>query len=241
MRRLLTRNATPGGDPPRRRRYLPTSSAGLIVAIIALVVAISGSAYAASTLGKNSVGTKQLQKGAVTSKKIAANAVTSGKIKPGSIGSKKLKSTLVVPNANHANLADNATSATNATNATNATSATTAAGLANITYVQSPNITSPAGGGTVNNPSDTSGAVKCPTGLSAIAGGFTTSALGLEVNESQPTFGNGTTKPATGWNGFIDNFTATARTFSVWAICVPASAGGTAPPGAIANAKASTR
>ena len=63
----------------------------------------------------------------------------------------------------------------------------------------------------------------CPTGTSAIAGGFTTSAGGQEINESQPTFGDGTTKPATGWSGFVDNFTATAHTFSVWAICMPVS------------------
>jgi hypothetical protein len=217
MRRLLTRNATPGGDPPRRRRHLPIPSAGLMVAIVALVVAVSGSAYAASTLGKNSVGTKQLKKGAVTSKKIKANAVTSGKIKPGSIGSKKLKSTLVVPNANHANTADNATNATTASNAT---------ALAKVTYLETTSITAsnaPAAG----TPASTFGAVNCPTGTQAIGGGFFTSSTGEEISESQPS-GATATKPATGWEGFIDNFnTAGTQTFNVWAICTPVTAGST--------------
>ncbi len=67
--------------------------------------------------------------------------------------------------------------------------------------------------------------MSCPTGTAAIGGGFFTSGLGMEINESQPTFGDGASKPATGWNGFIDNFPATARTFQVWAICTPVTAG----------------
>ena len=61
----------------------------MIVAILALIVAMAGGAYAAA-VPKNSVGAKQLKKnavktgkivnGAVTSDKIAGNAVTSDKI-----------------------------------------------------------------------------------------------------------------------------------------------------------------
>ena len=64
-------------------------SPALIVAILALIVAMAGGAYAAA-VPKNSVGPKQLKKnavktgkivnGAVTSDKIANSAVTSGKI-----------------------------------------------------------------------------------------------------------------------------------------------------------------
>ena len=60
----------------------------MIVAILALIVAMAGGAYAAA-VPKNSVGPKQLKKnavksgkivnGAVTSDKIASQAVTSGK------------------------------------------------------------------------------------------------------------------------------------------------------------------
>ena len=64
-------------------------SPAMIVAILALIVAMAGGAYAAA-VPKNSVGPKQLKKnavktgkivnGAVTSDKIANSAVTSGKI-----------------------------------------------------------------------------------------------------------------------------------------------------------------
>lgn len=76
-------------------------SASMIVAIIALVAALGGTSYAAITLPKNSVGSKQLKKNAVTTKKIKNHAVTAGKINPAG---------LTVPNA---------TNATNATNAAN--------------------------------------------------------------------------------------------------------------------------
>ena len=74
MRRLMMRRAPDGrgqtGDDARRRRLrLPTSGAALAVSIVALVVAMAGSAYAGSTLANGSVGTKQLQKGAVTTNK----------------------------------------------------------------------------------------------------------------------------------------------------------------------------
>jgi hypothetical protein len=213
---------TPSQDAGTTRRWRPrTPSAGLLVGIVALVVALSGTAYAGATLGAGSVGTKQLQKGAVTSKKIASNAVTSGKIQPGSIGSKKLKSTLVVPNANHANMADTATNATNATTAASATA------LANVSYIQGPTTT--ATHGTATAPKSTFGIANCPSGTAAIAGGFQTSAAGVEISDSHPTGATSTT-PASGWDGYVDNFNATGtQTFNAWAICTPVTAGTLTP------------
>ena len=51
----------------------------MIVAVIALICALTGTAWAA--LGKNSVGSKQLKKNAVTTAKIKKEAVTGGKVK----------------------------------------------------------------------------------------------------------------------------------------------------------------
>jgi hypothetical protein len=51
----------------------------MVVALIALIAAVSGSAYAALT--KNSVGSKQLKKGAVKTVDIRKNAVTGKKAK----------------------------------------------------------------------------------------------------------------------------------------------------------------
>jgi hypothetical protein len=62
-------------------------SPAMLVAILALVVALGGTGYAAVKLPAGSVGTKQLKKKAVTGAKIARNAVTSSKIKNGSLSS----------------------------------------------------------------------------------------------------------------------------------------------------------
>jgi hypothetical protein len=83
--------------------------------MIALIVALGGTAYAASSLPKNSVGSKQLKKNSVTTAKIKNGAVTGKKI--------RLKSLGTVPSATHALSADNATNATNAGHANSADNA----------------------------------------------------------------------------------------------------------------------
>jgi hypothetical protein len=87
-------------------------SAALVVSIVALVAALGGTSYAAFSLPKNSVGTKQLKKNAITTPKIKNRAVTASKINT---------SGLTVPNA---------TNAANAANATNASNASTLGGSA---------------------------------------------------------------------------------------------------------------
>jgi len=52
----------------------------LVISLIALFVALGGTTYAATTLPRNSVGTKQLQKNAVTASKIMNGAVTARKV-----------------------------------------------------------------------------------------------------------------------------------------------------------------
>jgi hypothetical protein len=61
-------------------------SPALVVACIALAVALGGTSYAAITLPKNSVGTKQLKKNAVTSPKVKNNAITGADVLEGSLG-----------------------------------------------------------------------------------------------------------------------------------------------------------
>ncbi len=82
-----------------------------VMSSIAVFLVLGGAtAFAASQLGKNTVGAKQLKKNAVTAAKIKNNAITASKIKNGAVtGSKVSAATLgTVP------------SATNATNAVNA-------------------------------------------------------------------------------------------------------------------------
>ncbi|MGI9556958.1 MAG: hypothetical protein ACR2N5_03350 [Solirubrobacterales bacterium] len=73
-------------------------SASMIVAVIALVAAMAGGAYAQGNLPANSVGSKQLKKKAVKTNNLNGKAVTSGKIKSKSIGSGKVKSEAIKTN-----------------------------------------------------------------------------------------------------------------------------------------------
>jgi hypothetical protein len=60
-------------------------SPAMVVAVIALVLALSGTAVAVSQLGKNSVGTRQLKSSSVTTGKIANDAVNGAKVAKGSL------------------------------------------------------------------------------------------------------------------------------------------------------------
>jgi hypothetical protein len=77
-------------------------SPALIISIIALCAALSGTAWAA--LGKNSVGTKQLKSKSVTTGKIANNSITGAKVKAASLTSSdvNLGALGVVPSASNA-------------------------------------------------------------------------------------------------------------------------------------------
>lgn len=74
----------------RPRRRLP--SPAMIVALVALVLALGGTGYAAVVLPKNSVGAPQLKKSSVTAKKIRGGAITSAKIKDRSLLARDFKS-----------------------------------------------------------------------------------------------------------------------------------------------------
>jgi hypothetical protein len=68
---------------PRLRPHLTFAN---VASAIALIVALSGSAYAALSLPKNSVGTEQLKNNAITRKKIKNGAVSGSKIRLSTIG-----------------------------------------------------------------------------------------------------------------------------------------------------------
>ncbi len=87
-------------------RLRPKLTYSNVVATLALFVAVGGaSAFAASQLGKNSVGPKQLKKNAVTTAKIKKEAVTVGKVKKGTLTGTQINSSTLgtVPTAQTAN------------------------------------------------------------------------------------------------------------------------------------------
>jgi hypothetical protein len=99
----------------RSRRPSPA----LVISIIALVMAMGGTGYAALKLPKNSVGSPQLKKNAVTGSKVKNASLTGADIKNGSLKGTdvNLGSLGTVPSANKAKSADNATHAGSADSA----------------------------------------------------------------------------------------------------------------------------
>ncbi|HWO15897.1 MAG TPA: hypothetical protein VNM89_04200 [Solirubrobacterales bacterium] len=83
--------------------------------LIAIFIALTGTAYAAQKAPKNSVVAKSIKKGAVTKPKLAPNSVDGSKVVDGSLtGADVNAATLgLVPNASHATRADSATQAGN--------------------------------------------------------------------------------------------------------------------------------
>jgi hypothetical protein len=85
------------------RRMMRAPSPSMMVALMALLVALGGTGYAAFKLPKNSVGTKQLKNGAVTNAKVKNGTLTGAKINASTLGT--------VPSASTARSAATATSA----------------------------------------------------------------------------------------------------------------------------------
>jgi hypothetical protein len=94
------------------RRHKPTPA--LVISIVALIVALGGTGYAALNVPTGSVGTAQLRDGAVSTRKLQNGAVTAAKI-----NARKLTAANAV-HANHANTANTATTAVSAVSATTA-------------------------------------------------------------------------------------------------------------------------
>lgn len=87
----------------RIKRTIPNAS--MVVALLALFVALSGSAYAGVKLSKNSVTNKSIKNNAVTTKKIKNSAVTGKKIAKRTVTSSNVKNdTLTGTQINEATL-----------------------------------------------------------------------------------------------------------------------------------------
>lgn len=100
------------------KRFRLTPS--MAVSMVALFVALGGTGYAAFSLPRNSVGSRQIRNGAVTAAKLKNGAVTKSKL--------NLKG-VTVPAAVKARTATQAASATTAAHAVSADTATTARAL----------------------------------------------------------------------------------------------------------------
>ncbi len=175
-------------------------SASLVISIMALFIAVTGSAVAATKLVS---GNNLIKPNSLSGNRLKNETLTGKQINLNQLGT--------VPNATNAVTATNATNAVNATNATNATSSP----ISKVTYSQSTG-TIPESNGV------TTGAVQitasCPTGTYVIGGG------GSVANESDGYVNDSAPSGETGWIVTFDN-TSTANTVgaTVTAICAPAA------------------
>jgi len=102
----------------------PKLSFANVVSVFALFVALGGTAFAASQLGKNTVGSKQLKKNAVTTAKVKKEAITAVKVKKGTLTGKQVNgSTLTGVSAANLGTVQYATAVVTITPGPNGTSA----------------------------------------------------------------------------------------------------------------------
>ena len=175
-----------------RRRLLPSPS--MAVALVALIVALGGTSYAALKLPAKSVGTAQLKNRAVVAAKVAPDSLTGRQIKESTLAA------LTAADSDHAKLA---------------------AGLDKITYVTGQGASIPPAP-SVDNPAVGTGSAFCGAGMRAIGGGTRLdSPDNMETGDGFPD-GGGQVWAVHVFNGD----TTAAHAFTVFAICVPATAAG---------------
>jgi hypothetical protein len=151
----------------------------MVVAILALVVAASGTAVAATNVVS---GDSLIKKNSLSGNRLRNASVPGGKIKLGSLGT--------VPSASHASAADTATKATTAGSAP----------ISNVTYVSS-TVTVPGGSAPVL------ASASCPSGTNVIGGGASVSnQMSGWVNDSYP---NGKAGWSADFVSPVTTFTAT--------------------------------
>ncbi len=184
------------------RVRLPRATFANVTSLLALFVALGGTAYAAVSLPAGSVGTAQLQKGAVTSGKI-------------------LDGTLKVQDFKDGTLQQGPAGPRGAAGAAGA------AGPAGTIKATTTVVTS-----NTSIPGTSTGyaTATCPTGQQAIGGGTDTDNVGLMYMMASSPIIDGTTLdgvtdgqhgPATGWRVFVRNGDAVPRGIKVVAICAP--------------------
>jgi hypothetical protein len=189
---------------------------GNVTATLALFVALSGGAYAASTLPARSVGSKQLKKNAVVRSKIKRNAVNGSKVARNSLTGADVRESSLgrVPSAVSANSANAAGSAATATSAGHAGSASA---LDKVTYKTAAG-TAPGTGTTAT------ATAACDAGQHVTGGGVKVADPNVAfVDDTYPDNGN------TAWTGRASTGGGTgtpAVPFTVYAICTTVSSVG---------------
>jgi hypothetical protein len=189
-------------------------SPSLILAFVALLVALGGTSYAAITLPKNSVGTKQLKKNAVTSAKIKRGAVTRSDIRNGAVNSAKVADgSLMATDFKAGQLRAGPQGPPGPPGAPGKDA------FGTLTYVAGPSTAL-----TAND--ETYVEAICPAGT-VVTGGGILGPMGSPdpwINSSYPVDDDGNGAPER-WGGFVWNDTVDdTLEANAWAVCAPANA-----------------
>jgi hypothetical protein len=199
----------------RRMRY------SNVMSTIAVFIALGGASYAAVTLPKNSVGTKQIKKNAVTSAKVKNGSLLSADFKLGQLPAGPQGAT--GPTGPQGPKGDTGTVDTS-----NIYTKSQSDGR----YLRGTVVVVKTIAASVSADSFEFTTVDCPAGYQAIGGGVDVNGVYYgKVSTSAPTFGttrtylepDGQQGPATGWEGAISTQgTATGTgTAKVAVICAP--------------------
>jgi hypothetical protein len=206
----------------RRRRRLPAP--GTVIAAIALLVALGGTAYAAGVLPSNSVGTAQLQANAVVSSKVRNHSLLAADFKQGQLprGEEGPAGSVGAPGpAGPAGPAGptGPAGSKGSTGATGSQGPQGPPGFSALDYVAQDFGPYPAH-------TQYGGEVSCASGKHAVGGGVETEGdYGQQsVNSTYPSDGSGSGGRGTnGWTAYVDNTSGTTLGFTVYAVCAAAS------------------
>jgi hypothetical protein len=176
----------------------------MVVAMLALIIALGGTSYAAVKLPKGSVGSRELKKNAVTTASIKNSAVTGAKVKADSLTGADINEATLAP----APLA----AASNHANGAAALDRVTYRSIGGSVAANDPNVT----------PVTLSGPVSagCDPGQVVVGGGVhVDDPNSLATHESYP----GTART---WTVVVGNDDPNPHSFTVFAVCIPAGAVG---------------
>jgi hypothetical protein len=195
------------------RKMRPSPAMG--VALLALVLAVGGTSYAAVKLPAKSVGTPQLKNKAVTTPKLKNGAVTGAKLKAGTVDGKALAAGSVTA----AHVATESLTGGQINEGTLGTVPSAAsAPIQGLTYTTGNGVLGPQSGATLHG--------DCPAGLRPVSGG-------LRVDDPSTMFVIDGYPQGNGWTGNVANVDNNAHGFTGYVVCAQAGANaGPAPKSA---------
>ncbi|HEX4718917.1 MAG TPA: hypothetical protein VH300_10335 [Thermoleophilaceae bacterium] len=188
-----------------------------VTSFVALFVALSAGSYAAIKLPANSVGSKQIKAKAVTNAKLRSNAVTKSKLARNAVSTAKIAANAVdglkVKDGSLTGADLNLPTLGKVPSAATADSAGSAA-IVRVKQVTATGTNAPA---PPNDVDVASAIATCDAGLTVVGGGvFVADKAAQAIADSFPS-------STSAWTADVYNLGSGTPTFTVYAVCAPAS------------------